>query len=193
MNLEFHTSRLLLRPLRTDDVDLGIEMFTNPEVVRYVGGLMSEEKIRAEMSNYVKRCGGGCIGIWCVIESNTGEKIGTGALLPMPVEEDDTNWDLVDGPDIPDSDIEVGYILKPSAWGQGYATEICQSLLRFAFEQTSLAAVVACIDNENRDSKKVLTKCGFSEEGRGMAYGVQIPRYRITRAQWNKFDTLKQD
>ena len=193
MNLELHTSRLLLRPLRFDDVDLGIEMFTDPEAVRYVGGLLSEEKIRAEMSNYVKRGGGGCIGIWCAIERSTSEKVGTGALLPMPVEEDDTNWDLVDGPDIPDGDIEVGYILKPSAWGQGYATEICQSLLRFAFEETPLVAVVACIDDENRDSKNVLTKCGFIEEGRRMAYGEKILCYRTTRAQWSRFGASKQD
>ena len=189
MNLELHTSRLLLRPLCYNDTELGIEMFTDPDVVRYLGGILSEEKIRAEMSNYVKRCGGGCIGIWCVIESSTSKKIGTGALLPMPVEEDDTNWDLVDGPDIPESDIEIGYILKPSAWGKGYATEICQRLLRFAFEETPLTDVVACIDDENHGSKKVLGKCGFRDEGRRMAYGAQIPCFRITRARWKGIRT----
>ena len=177
-----------MRPLCHEDTELGIEMFTDPNVVRYLGGILSEEKIRAKMPNYVKRCGGGCIGIWCAIESSTSEKIGTGALLPMPIEEDDTNWELVDGPDIPDCDIEVGYILKPSAWGQGYATEICQRLLRFAFEETPLTDLVACIDDENHGSKSVLVKCGFREVGRQMAYGIRIPLYRITRARWSRTD-----
>jgi ribosomal-protein-alanine N-acetyltransferase len=184
MKLELLTSRLFLRPVRPDDLDLAIEMFTNPEVVRYVGGSLPVEKIRAQMPNYIKRCGGGCIGIWCVIERDTSEKLGTGALLPMPIDEDDTNWDIVEGPDIPNCEIEVGYILKPSAWGKGYATEICKRLLAFAFEETSLVDVVACIDDENNASRNVLFKCGFRGEGRRRAYGEQSPCFRITREQW---------
>ncbi|MEJ2178284.1 MAG: GNAT family N-acetyltransferase [Gammaproteobacteria bacterium] len=178
------TSRLLLWPLEPGDVDLGIEMFTDPDVMRYVGGLLSADKIRSEMPNYLKRCGGGCIGIWCVIERSTSGKIGTGALLPMPVEEDDTNWDLVEGPDIPASEIEVGYILKCSAWDKGYATEICKRLLAFAFEETPLQEVVACIDDDNHKSRHVLVKCGFRAEGRRLAYGVQSPYFRITPSHW---------
>ena len=74
MKLELLTNRLFLRPLRLDDLGLAIEMFTNPEVVRYVGGTLTIEEIRAEMPNYIKRCGGGCIGIWCVIDRDTSEK-----------------------------------------------------------------------------------------------------------------------
>ena len=184
MNLDLLTSRLLLRPLKLDDAALGIEMFTDPEVVRYVGGLLSADKIRSEMPNYVKRCGGGCVGIWCAIDRTTSEKIGTGALLPMPIEENDTNWDLVKGPDIPDCEIEVGYILKSSAWGKGYATEICTRLLAFAFEETPLPDVVACIDDDNHKSRHVLAKCGFRAEGRRLAYGVQSLFFRITRSKW---------
>ena len=185
MQLELLTDRLLLRPLVHDDLDLALEMFTDPEVVRYVGAVPDTvDGIQAEMHNAVKRCGGGCIGIWCVIERETSEKIGTGVLLPMPIDEDDTNWDLVQGPDIPDCDIEVGYILKRSAWGKGYATEICTRLLTFAFEQTPLEYVVACIDDDNHNSRHVLIKCGLRSEGRRRAYGAQSLCFRITREQW---------
>ncbi len=184
MNLELFTDRLLLRPLRLEDVDLGIEMFTDPEVVRYVGGMQTVDKIRVEMPLYVKRCGGGCIGIWCVLDKETSEKLGTCVLLPMPIDEDDTNWDLVEGPDIPDCEIEVGYILKPSAWGKGYATEICKRLLKFAFEETPLEEVVACTDENNDKSQHVLIKCGLRSEGKRRAYGEQTPCFRITREQW---------
>jgi len=184
VNLELLTRRLILRPLRFDDLDLGIEMFTNLEVVRYVGGLLSAEEVRSEMHNYIKRCGGGCIGIWCVIDQATSEKIGTGALLPMPIEDVDTNWNLVEGPDIPDCEIEVGYILKPSAWRKGYASEICKRLLTFAFEETPLADIVACVDDDNHKSRHVLSKCGLRAEGKRLAYGVQSQCFRITRKQW---------
>jgi RimJ/RimL family protein N-acetyltransferase len=165
-------------------VDLGIEMFTDPKVVSYVGGMRTVDKIRAEMPLYIKRCGGGCIGIWCVFDKETSEKLGTGVLLPMPVAEDDTNWDLVEGSDITDCEIEVGYILKPSAWGKGYATGICKRLLRFAFEETPLEDVVACIDENNERSWRVLSKCGLRDEGKRRAYGEQTPCFCITRQQW---------
>jgi ribosomal-protein-alanine N-acetyltransferase len=186
MELTLLTDRLLLRPLRLDDLDLGIEMFTDPEVVRYVGGPepQTAKEIEAGLPTEMKRCGGGCIGVWCVIDRETSEKLGTGILLPMPVDENDTNWDLVEGPDIPDCEIEVGYILKRSAWGKGYATEICRRLLAFAFEETPLEDIVACIDDDNEQSRRVLLKCGLRAEGRRRAYGEQSLCFRITREQW---------
>jgi RimJ/RimL family protein N-acetyltransferase len=105
-------------------------------------------------------------------------------VLPLPIEEDDTDWDLVAGEDLPEGEIEVGYLLKQSAWGKGYATEACTRMLRFAFEQTALQEVVAVTDPENRASQKVLRKCGLIEEGLRRAYAAVCPGFRITRRQW---------
>jgi ribosomal-protein-alanine N-acetyltransferase len=184
MNLELLSDRLLLRPLRLEDRDLAVGLFTDPEVVRYTGGLQTTEEVESDMATVIKRCGGGSIGVWCVIDRETSEKLGTGALLPMPIEEDDTNWDLLEGPNIPDCEIEVGYFLKQSAWGKGYATEICKRLLAFAFEETPLTEVVACIDDGNDNSGHVLAKCGIRSEGRRLAYGEQSLCFRITRKEW---------
>ena len=184
MQLTLITERLCLRPLVLDDLDLATEMFTDPEVVRYVCDLLTPEQIAENIHNEIKRCGGGCIGIWCVVERRTSEKIGTGVLLPLPIDEEDTNWDLVHGPNIPDCAIEVGFILKRSAWGKGYATEICKRLLTFAFEETSLMDIVACTDIDNIRSQQVLRKCGLKEEGIQRAYAQEAPFFRITRADW---------
>jgi ribosomal-protein-alanine N-acetyltransferase len=102
----------------------------------------------------------------------------------MPIDEDDTNWDLVEGPDIPDWEIEVGYILKRPAWGKGYATEICMRLLAFAFEETPLVEIVACIDGDNHRSRQVFSKCGLRDEGLRRAYADLSPCFRITRREW---------
>ena len=184
MKLTVKTERLLLRPLNLEDQDLGIELFTDPDIMRYVGNLMTTEEVKAQMHDYVKRCAGGCVGIWCVIDRNTSEKLGTGALLPMPVDEDDTNWDLIEGPGIPDGDIEIGYILKKSAWGKGFATEICKRLLAFAFTQTPLTQVVATLNDDNVNSRNVLLKSGLKDCGRWRAYGEDSPCFRITKQQW---------
>ncbi|MCP5011760.1 MAG: GNAT family N-acetyltransferase, partial [Aestuariibacter sp.] len=101
------------------DLDIAVELFTDPEVLRFTGGVMEEEEVGREFPRWIRRGGNGCIGVWCVTKSDSGEKLGTGALLPMPVEEDDTDWDLLIPGYMPDNDIEVGYFLKKSAWGQG--------------------------------------------------------------------------
>lgn len=185
MKLIFESERLLFHPLSAEDLDLAIEQWTDPEVVKYVADrTYSEAELIEEMPLFTRRCAGGCIGIWRLTEKATGEKIGTAILLPMPIELDDTDWDLVVGDDIPDGDIEVGYILKRSAWGKGYATEACTRMLRFAFEDTPLDVVVACTATDNTVSQHVLTKCGMRPLGVIRAYQEDIPGFRMTRQEW---------
>lgn len=187
MDLELRTERLRLTPLVADDVDIALELFTDPEVLKYVCDALTEEEVRQEMPDSIKRGGNGGIGIWCVADRKTGEKLGDSYLLPMPIDSDDVDFSLVVMGQMPDADIEVGYFLKPSAWGQGYATEICKRLLQFAFQEVSLHEVVASVDDDNVVSKKVLEKSGLIDRGRTRSYGKDSPIYRITRDEWDAF------
>jgi ribosomal-protein-alanine N-acetyltransferase len=184
VNLELETDRLFLRPLVESDWDLAVEMFTDPEVMKFVAEVSSEENVAEEMKAYVRRGAGGRIGVWCVLCRQTDEKLGTAILLPMPIEEDDTDWSLLQEDRYPDVEIEVGYILKRSAWGNGYATEACRRLVQFAFEETELDEVVAVTDPDNAVSQRVLRKCGLRDEGLRRAYAHVIPAFRISRQQW---------
>jgi len=186
MTLELLSLRLSLKPLQADDLDLCLEMFTDPEVVKYADGLMSESTIRNEMANWTKRGGNGCIGIWCISDRLSGEKYGSAALLPIPIEEDDTDFDLVVPGKMPDGDIEVGYFLKRSAWGRGFATEACELVLQFAFEKTPLHEVVATLEEKNIASRNVLEKAGFRRHGTRRCYGEDGPDYRISRNEWSR-------
>ena len=183
-NLELETGRLLLRPITQSDWDLALEMFMDPEVMKFVADVSHEETLVEEMKNYVRRGAGGRIGVWCVLRRETGEKLGTSVLLPMPIEEHDTDWSLLQEDRYPDADIEVGYILKRSAWGNGYATEACRRLVQFAFEETELDEIVAVTDPRNAASKKVLRKSGLRDEGSRRAYADECSAFRISRQQW---------
>ncbi|MEL7465508.1 MAG: GNAT family N-acetyltransferase [Pseudomonadota bacterium] len=188
-HLFFESERLAYRPLEVGDVDLAIEQWTDAQVVKYVDwDVSSEEKIREEMPTVTRRGGeDGWIGIWALIVKATGEKIGTGVLTPLPIEADDTEWDLVVMGETPkDREIEVGYILKRSAWGKGYATEACERLLQFGFEHSPLDYIVATIDPENSASRRVLLKSGLTETGTIRAYGEDIPGFRTTREEWRE-------
>lgn len=184
MNLELESERLLLRPLVEADVDLGIDLFGDPEVMRFIGTPLTPEQVASHMPESVQRAGGGCVGVWCVSERTSGEKLGTALLLPIPIELTDTDWSIVAGEALPEGEIEIGYLLKRAAWGRGYATEAAARLLRFAFEDSPLEEVVAVTDPENRSSRNVLSKIGMTHEGMRRAYRTQCCGYRIARAQW---------
>lgn len=64
--------------------------------------------------------------------------------------------------------LEIGYILKPEYWGQGLGTLICQKILAFADEVAPLKDIVGLIDPENKASKKLLEKFGFTTIFSGM-------------------------
>lgn len=184
MELVLFSERLVLTPFSADETDLAIEMFTDAEVRRYAGGAMQEDEIRAQLDNRICRGGNGCIGIWCISESSTGEKLGSVALLPMPVEEKSTDYSLVVPGRMPEGDVEIGYFLKRSAWGKGYATEACRRIVRFAFEDSPLIEIVATFDPDNDASRNVLEKSGFTNRGTRRCYGEDGVDYRISREDW---------
>ncbi|HUS54773.1 MAG TPA: GNAT family N-acetyltransferase [Thermohalobaculum sp.] len=185
MNLTLKSDRLLLRPLGENDLDICFEQFTDPQVMQHLGKLKTRQQVVDNMSDRCRRAGGGCIGVWCLIDQVTAEKFGTAILLPLPIDRDDIDWSLVHGAEIPPGEIQIGYILKRSAWGRGYATEACRRQLRFAFADTPMEEIVATTDPENAASQRVLTKCGLASEGHRRAYNTDdISGFRISKAEW---------
>ena len=105
MELEIFTERLRLTPFVADDLDLALEMWTDPDVVKYICDVMTEAEIRQEMPNSTKRGGNGGIGLWCVAYRRTGENLGDSYLLPLPIDLDDTDFSLVVMGQMPDAEI----------------------------------------------------------------------------------------
>lgn len=180
------SDRLRLTPSKAGDIDIAEAVLCDPRVTHYVmDDPMTPDAVAAHMTDAVKRGAGGRLGIWIVTRKDTGAKIGTCVLLPVPIDEDDTDWSLVVPDAYPAGQIEVGYLLVPDAWGQGFATEICGRLLRFAFEKTELSEVVATTDPENAKSQHVLQKCGMRPLGLKRAYGYDdVSWFEITREAW---------
>ncbi|MEL6423686.1 MAG: GNAT family N-acetyltransferase [Pseudomonadota bacterium] len=188
------TARLVLTPLQIDEASDLEASLGDPQVMRYVGSALSRAEIDAAMPDLVRRGGGGALGIWLAREKAGGAVVGDGVLLPLPIEVDDTEWHLLDGgASFPPRDIEVGYILREAAWGNGYATEICRALLAFAFRQTPLEQVVAVTDPDNAASKHVLAKCGLIDHGLRRAYAETVTDFRISRATWQEQRNLLRD
>lgn len=183
--LVLETDRLRLSPLCHDDIDMIRSVWCDPEVMYFVGDAVTPEMVIEDMPDAVKRGAGGRIGIWCIVRKDTGQKIGNVVLTPVPIDEDDTDWTQVVPDAYPKDQIEVGYQLVPDAWRQGFASEACARLLRFAFEMTDLSEVVANTDPDNLKSQHVLRKCGMRSIGLKRAYGYDDQAwFEMTRHDW---------
>ena len=63
--------------------------------------------------------------------------------------------------DAPVDQPELGYRLRRSAWGKGYATEGSRALIRKGFTELGVQRVVAFTYGEHRASRRVMEKAGM--------------------------------
>jgi len=59
--------------------------------------------------------------------------------------------------------IQFGYIMSPTHWGRGLATEACQKLMQILSSLEGVKSVGTFVDSENLASARVLVKSGLQE------------------------------
>ncbi len=175
---EFETSRLKIRQRNLEDLDACLEMDSDPDVMRYMGGVRPSDKRREEF----------------VVGMNEAVEIGLGywSVFPKDSEHDLLGW-IILRPLPGYTDVEIGYRFKHTAWGKGYATEAARAVLRHGFETVGLDEIVAVIHPENERSQRIIKKLGLIPDGMRKAYGKQIPFYRLPRAQYLEDNEKQKD
>ncbi len=168
--MQLETERLLIRPYTTDDLPELIEMRSDPQVYRYLGGLERQNpaEVTKRMDFYLdcyERFG---FGMSAMIWKENGETIGGSGLQPL----EDTG------------EIEVGYSLKPSYWRRGIGFEAAYAWLRYGFEEAGLERIVAVCDEANIGSWRIMEKCGMTYEGMKPAYGMDCRFYAISKDEY---------
>jgi RimJ/RimL family protein N-acetyltransferase len=150
MHVYHRTQRLLLRRLTLGDAELLIDLDSDPEVMRYLGGRpVDAEHIRQNVLPDV------------LDRYERGEPWGMWAALLLPAL-DFVGWfHLWPNPEFPEYDAEVGYRLKPAYWGRGLATEGTIALLDKAFGEFGCSSVSARTLVTNAASQRVLQKAGM--------------------------------
>lgn len=74
-------------------------------------------------------------------------------------------------------DWEIGWMVDPDAWGNGYASEAARRVMDFAFNELDAHRVIAFCDVENRASERVMQKLGMRHE-------ATMRQTRLLRGQW---------
>jgi RimJ/RimL family protein N-acetyltransferase len=183
------TERLVLRRFTRQDVDNLVELDADPEVMRYLTGgrPTPREEVRDEVLPawlaYYQRPGG--YGFWAAVEKASGEFIGWFHFRPHP-DEVRTDGTTRDG-------VELGYRLRRSAWGNGYATEGSRALIRYGFTELGVERVYAETMAVNAGSRRVMEKAGlrhlrtFHQDWPDPVPGDEHGEveYALTRAEWH--------
>ncbi len=178
------TDRLLLRRFTAADVDLLVDLDSDPEVMHFITGGRSttreeiEDDILPTWLSYYDRFQG--YGFFAAILKSSGEFLGWFHLRPQPSD--------------PETEPDLGYRLKKSAWGKGYATEACRALIDKAFAELGATRVYASTMAVNTASRRVMEKSGLRFVR--TFFGVwpdKIPgdelgdvEYAITRGEWER-------
>ncbi len=172
------TERLILHRFTAHDADNLVELDSDPEVMRFING--GRPTTRAEIQAdvlpaflaYDERSDG--YGFCAAIERLDGAFLGWFHLRPAP--------------DARSDEPELGYRLRRSAWGRGYATEGSRALIDRAFAELGARRVTASALTGNEASTRVMEKCGlrfvrsFQLQGGG-GHGDAV-QYALTRERW---------
>jgi len=65
-----------------------------------------------------------------------------------------------------DGKVQLGYVISPNHWKNGYTTEACNRVLSILKSARDLYRIGTFVDAENTASINVLKKCGLVEEAR---------------------------
>ncbi len=145
--------RIVLRPLRMDDVDFLFREWSDPDVTRY----MRDEpplQTRADAEGWIRPLQDPAsmpsVKWWGIELRAEGRLIGTCGYF---------DWNKAH------RRAEIGYDLWKAYWGSGLMPDALRTLLRYGFAEMNLHRISATVHTENVRSQRVLEKLGFEREG----------------------------
>ena len=151
-DVALQTARLTLRPMGVGDTDAVFAMRSDAAVQRY--GSHPPWTERQTAVDYIARnaeaMAAGTHAQFAIERREDGVVVGTCTLYAL---------------DAQCRRADIGYVLLPSQWGRGYATEANTALLDWGFGALDLNRVEADIDPRNVASARALERLGFVREG----------------------------
>lgn len=176
LHLPRHTARLTLRALREDDLEHHLSLFAQPEVVRF---LYEEPMDRDAARAHLHRRLPARLpdeGEWLNLAvEHRGDFVGeVGCSLVSRVHRQ----------------CEIGYLIVPTATGQGFGTEAAAAMVEMCFLELGAHRVAGRIDARNRASARVLERLGMRREAHlrenEFVKGEWVDEaiYALTESEW---------
>lgn len=161
------TERLVIREMTVEDAETMWGIQRRDAVRLYTEGVSDDKQTEVEKHiAYVKHVyplyG---YGLWSVCLKESGKLIGRCGIQDC---ECDGKWE-----------VELGYLLEPTVWGQGYATEAVRAVLRYAFSKLEVQSIIALIEPENERSVRLAMRSGMKFQRYVNRNDKQFACYRI--------------
>lgn len=168
METNLETTRLFLRPMKSDDVDALLHIFSDPKVMASFGEQpFDRERMLGWVNRNLEHQTEHGYGLFSVVLKSSDVLIGDCGLEVMQVEGERV--------------AELGYDFRSDYWNQGYATEAAQAVRDFAFETLRLPKLISLIRVGNQASKRVAEKVGMRLASEFTRYGNRYWSYGVDR------------
>ncbi|NJM83817.1 MAG: GNAT family N-acetyltransferase [Tabrizicola sp.] len=156
---EIETARLRLRAVRLVDFDAWAEILTGP-AAPHIGGPFSRDEAFVEFAAATGMWLLRGFGPWAVELRESGDLLGF----------------VLIGFEPGDHEAELGYLFRPKAEGQGFATEAAAAARDHVFAALKLDRLASYVAPENTPSIRVAERLGASLEGTLSGCGIWVHR-----------------
>jgi len=174
MLMTIQTTRLEMRPYQDDDFEFLCSLFSDPEVVRFVGDGKTRDRDGAMLFLY-----------WIYRSYKTDPKLGLRVLVRKQDKKLVGHAGLVPQTINGNEELEIGYWIAREYWGQGYATEAAEALKEYGSQKLGKERFVSLIQPENRASRKVAERIGMELEEEIVLGGREVCVYASARGKSN--------
>jgi [ribosomal protein S5]-alanine N-acetyltransferase len=159
------TMRCNLTPLKSDDLENVVKLYTDIYVRQFLGGSVKEEVIRSKFPHFIAP--GETTTRWAIRLKVDDAFVG---IVSLGVHHDG-------------SDTEVSYLLLPAWWSQGYGNESVQAVVQYALETLGLPRVIAETQSANIASCRLLERLGMRLERTVERFGAAQSIYTTNIVQ----------
>lgn len=167
--LALETPRLQLRPVLPRDTVAMHELWTDPEVRRFlwddtvISLATAAEVTRASAADFTARR----FGLWSIhVRDDAGSIAGFCGLRTEGI----------------GSEPELLFGLRPAVWRQGLAREAARAVLAYAFGTLALSRIIAATDAPNERSARTLSALGMTLERRADHHGLDTLFFGLDRS-----------
>ena len=162
------TPRLTIRQFQASDLDDLAPILANPEVMHFSAtGVKTRAQIKAFLDKILHQYQQEGFGLYALLKKSTQQMLGYCGLLV---------W-LIDGK----REIEIGYRLTCTHWGQGLGTEAALAIRDYAWQQLGLDRLICIIEPDNYPSIRVAQKIGMTYERATVIMDIPVGIYGMLR------------
>jgi ribosomal-protein-alanine N-acetyltransferase len=163
------TERLVLRQMSFNDIGNLLQIFSDPEAMRYYPGTKSREETEEWIDWNIRSYRENGFGLWAATLKVSGEFAGQCGLVAQEVEGR--------------REVEIGYLFVRRLWGRGLATEAARASRDYGINRLGYGRLISLIDPENMGSRRVAEKVGMELEKEIEKWGKIVWVYSLDVAR----------